>query len=157
MSSRAAKIRKKLNGTPDPLYNSPIGSVVSAISILTGHNTEDARQLFMKMKKLGNKLPCNTIRGICDFVYSQYGYEEYKPHAERLVLVTDNYGIRSPMVTFVTVGDEDSSTRIMPIDPSGFHEVNILSLAAQGRDWIEIEFIYDVDEVDNDESKGTGS
>lgn len=138
-------------GTPDPLYNSLIGSIVSTVSILTEHTTEDARKLFMKMRKLGKKLPCNTVRELCDYVYEQYGYKEIKPNAEGMILITDNTNVRTPMVTFVTVGTEENPIRIMPIDPQGFHEINILSLAVQGRDWAEIEYVYEVEDAETAE------
>lgn len=145
MSSRASKIRKRV-GRLDPLYNSSIGSVVATISILTGHSPEDARQLFMKMRKLGNKLPCKTIRDLCDYVYAQYGYAEERPYDYQIVLVWDSLGARSPMVTFIKDG------HLMPIDPKGFHEINTLSLAAQGRDWAVIEGVYDDTDDEDDES-----
>lgn len=129
-------------GTPDPLYNSLIGSIVSTVSILTGHTTDDARKLFLKMRKLGKKLPCNTVREICDYVYEQYGYKESKPFYYQIVLVWDSLGVRSPMVTFIP---ED---HLMPVDPRGFVEINILSLAVQGRDWAVIEGVYGEDEED---------
>ena len=151
MSSAVKKIRKRMAGKPDPLYNSLIGSIISTVSILTGHTTEDARKLFLKMRRLGDKLPCNTVRELCDYVYEQYGFkgDDVKPHAEMIILITDNTNVRTPMVTFVTIGgDEDHPIRIMPVDPKGFHEVNILSLAVQGRDWAEIEYVYEVDNAE---------
>lgn len=139
MSNVINRIKKKLKAS-DMLYNSPIGSCISTIAILTEHTEGEARLLFNKMRKLGSRLPCHTIREICDYIYAQWGYTDDKPFSDQIVLVWDEMGVRSPMVSFLNSGN------LMPIDPNGFHEINILSLAAQGRDWAKIEFVYEEDD-----------
>lgn len=142
MSNIVTRLKNKIKNRTDPLYNSPIGSIVSTIAILTGHTVGEARSLFNKMRLLGDRLPCHTTLEICDYVYEKFGHQD-KPYSSMIVLVYDDLGLRSPLVSFVKDG------MIMPIDPNGFVSVNILSLANQGRDYIGWEYVYGEDEFND--------
>lgn len=140
MSNIVTRLKNKIKNRTDPLYNSPIGSIISTIAILTEHSVGEARALFTKMRLLGDRLPCHTTLEICDYVYEKFGHKDDKPFSDLIVLVYDKLGTRSPLVSFMKDG------MIMPIDPQGFVCVNILSLANEGRDWVGVEYVYGEDE-----------
>lgn len=136
MSNIVNRIIKRAKRRPDPLYNSLIGSIITTVCILTKHSREDARVLFYQMLKNASNLPCNTPREITEYVYNELGHPDM-PYKEKIVLITDDTNVRSPMASFVV---ED---RLMPIRKAGFTEINLLTLAAQGRDWISIESMFE--------------
>lgn len=120
----------------DPLYNTLVGSAICTIAITTGKDKKEARKLFLYMKQHKNNLQLNTVEEIMDYIWGRMGSADKKIRSS-YVLVTDKYNIKQPMVTFVN--DEGN---IMPIDPEGFKTINILYLAQEGKDYIEVEFIY---------------
>lgn len=135
MSNRIRKIKKAI--PPDPLYTTTIGSITIAVSILTGTPEQKARQVYNNLKASAHSLP-NTIRGITDYVWDILGKDKPAWLKSLLVLVYDKNNARSPMVSIT-----DNAGHILPLRPEGFREVNILSLAAEGRDYIEVEYMYD--------------
>ena len=91
-----------------------------------------------------------TIGETVDYIWTIFGDDEFKRVRAFYVLITDKMGVRSPMVTFVN--EEES---LMPLRPEGFTDTNIISLAAEGRDWAEVEYLYDEDgeEIIEDEEE----
>lgn len=138
MSNKATRIKKVIK-KPDALYNSLIGSIVCTIGITTGRTVEECRKTFNMIKRNKQVLP-DTVIGIAEYVWTIFGNDELKPVRSKYVLVYDSLEVRQPMVTFV---NDDGN--IMPINPKGFNETNILSLAAEGREWARAEFLYGED------------
>lgn len=138
MSNKATRIKKVIK-KPDALYNSLIGSIVCTIGITTGRTVEECRKTFNMIKRNKQVLP-DTVIGIAEYVWTIFGNDELKPVRSKYVLVYDSLEVRQPMVTFV---NDDGN--IMPINPKGFNETNILSLAAEGRYWARAEFLYGED------------
>lgn len=139
MSSQANKIKKNIIKKPDPLYNSLIGSIVMTVGITTGRTERECKDLFKTLKK-NKQVLGNTVEDIVEYVWTVFGNDDLIKVRSNYVLVYDKLGVRSPMVTFVN--DEGN---LMPLRKDGFTETNILSLAAEGRDWAEAEFLYDED------------
>lgn len=121
------------------LYTTPIGTIVSTVGILDG-KTEKENLGYMKnlIKKQeeGAKLP-NTIIDIVNYVWDDYGKGDHSLRAN-IVLITDTDNIRSPMVTFI---NED---QLMPLSPEGL-AYGILGCALEGRDNVNIEYLYNED------------
>lgn len=136
MSNRASKIKRAL--PPDNLYNTTIGTTIAAIGILTQTPIQKQRQLLSKLRKDAKSLP-NTVEGIATLVWDALS-QPNSPKSLRkfLVLVYDKNDVRTPLITIT-----DSDGHILPLRRDGFKEVNILSLANEGRDYIEVEYIYD--------------
>ena len=139
MSNKASKIGKNVNKRIDPLYNSLFGSIIMTVGITTGKTVEECRKLFNDLKKHPNVLP-ETIGETVNYIWTIFGNDELKRVRAFYVLITDKLGVRSPMVAFVN--EEES---LMPLRQEGFIDTNILSLAAEGRDWAEVEYLYDED------------
>ena len=139
MSSKAKKIGKNVRKRIDPLYNSLFGSIIMTVGITTGRTVTECRKLFNDLKKNPKVLP-ETIAETVDYVWTIFGNDELKRVRAFYVLITDKLGVRSPMVSFVN--EEES---LMPLRPEGFVDTNIISLAAEGRDWAEVEYLYDED------------
>ena len=137
MSSRAKKIGKNVKKEIDLLYNSLFGSIILTVGITTGKTVDECRKLFNELKKHPNVLP-DTISGAVDYIWTIFGNDDLKRVRAFYVLITDKLSVRSPMVTFVN--EEES---LMPLRPEGFTDTNIISLAAEGRDYIECEYLYD--------------
>lgn len=149
MSNKASKIRKNVKKEIDLLYNSLFGSIILTVGITTGKTVDECRKLFNDLKKHPNVLP-DTISKAVDYIWTIFGDDEFKRVRAFYVLVTDKLGVRSPMVTFVN--EEES---LMPLRPEGFTDTNIISLAAEGRDWAEVEYLYseDGEEIIEDEEE----
>lgn len=148
MSNKVARIKKVIK-RPDPLYNSLIGSIVLTIGITTGKTEEECRKLFNKFKRNQKVLP-DTAIGIADYVWTIFGNDDLIKVRSNYVLVYDNLNVRQPMVTFIN-GDGN----LMPLRKDGFKETNILSLAAEGRDWAMCEFLYAEDGTTWQDEEGT--
>ena len=137
MSSKAKKIGKNVRKRIDPLYNSLFGSIIMTVGITTGKTAAECRKLFNDLKKHPNVLP-ETIGETVDYIWTIFGNDDLKRVRAFYVLITDKLGVRSPMVSFV-----DEEENLMPLRPEGFTDTNIISLAAEGRDWAEVEYLYD--------------
>lgn len=135
MSNKATRIKKVIK-KPDPLYNSLIGSIVMTVGITTGKTEQECKDLFKTLKK-NKKVLGNTVESIIKYVWTVFGNDDLIKVRANYVLIYDKLGVRQPMVTFVN-GDGN----LMPLRKDGFKETNILSLAAEGRDWAESEFLY---------------
>ena len=146
MSSKAKKIGKNVKKRIDPLYNSLFGSIIMTVGITTGRTSAECKKLFNDMKKSTKEMP-ETIGEIVNYVWSIFGNDELKRVRAFYVLITDKLGVRSPMVSFV-----DEEENLMPLRPEGFVDTNIISLAAEGRDWAEVEYLYDEngEEIEDD-------
>lgn len=138
MSNRVNKIKKSIK-KPDALYNSLIGSIVCTIGITTGKSEAECRKVFNMLKRNKQVLP-TTVEGIADYVWTIFGNNDLIKVRSSYVLITDNNNARTPMVTFV---NDDGN--VMPLRKEGFVDTNIISLAAEGRDYLTAEFIYDED------------
>lgn len=139
MSSAANKLKKIVKKRIDPLYNSLFGSIIMTVGITTGKTVEECRKLFNDLKKHPNVLP-ETIGETVDYIWTIFGNDDLKRVRAFYVLITDKLGVRSPMVSFV-----DEEETLMPLRPEGFTDTNIISLAAEGRDWAEVEYLYSED------------
>lgn len=137
MSSAANKLKKIVKKRIDPLYNSLFGSIIMTVGITTGKTVEECRKLFNDLKKHPNVLP-ETIGETVNYIWTIFGNDELKRVRAFYVLITDKLGVRSPMVSFV-----DEEETLMPLRPEGFTDTNIISLAAEGRDWADVEYLYD--------------
>ena len=146
MSSKAKKIVKNVKKRVDPLYNSLFGSIIMTVGITTGKTVAECRKLFNELKKNPKVVP-ETIGETVDYIWTIFGNDDLKRVRAFYVLITDKLGVRSPMVTFVN--EEES---LMPLRPEGFTDTNIISLAAEGRDWADVEYLYDEngDEIEDD-------
>lgn len=131
------------------LYTTPIGTIVSTVGILNG-KTEKENLNYMKklIKKQEEKAEFpNTIIDIVNYVWDDYGKGDHSLRADT-VLLTDTDNIRSPMVTFI---NED---QLMPLSPEGL-AYGILGCALEGRENVNIEYLYDEDgELDPDCNEG---
>ena len=107
------------------------------VGITTGKTAAECRKLFNDLKKHPNVLP-ETIGETVDYIWTIFGNDDLKRVRAFYVLITDKLGVRSPMVSFV-----DEEENLMPLRPEGFTDTNIISLAAEGRDWAEVEYLYD--------------
>ena len=136
MSSAANKLKKIVKKRVDPLYNSLFGSIIMTVGITTGKTADECRKLFNNLKKHPNVLP-QTIGETVDYIWTIFGNDDIKRVRAFYVLITDKLGVRSPMVSFV-----DEEENLMPLRPEGFTDTNIISLAAEGRDYIECEYLY---------------
>ncbi len=137
MSSKAKKIGKNVRKRIDPLYNSLFGSIIMTVGITTGKTVAECRKLFNELKKNPKVVP-ETIGETVDYIWTIFGNDDLKRVRAFYVLITDKLGVRSPMVSFV-----DEEENLMPLRPEGFTDTNIISLAAEGRDWVECEYLYD--------------
>ncbi len=137
MSNKSSKIRKNIKKRIDPLYNSLFGSIIMTVGITTGKTVAECRKLFNDLKKHLNVLP-ETIGETVDYIWTIFGNDDLKRVRAFYVLITDKLGVRSPMVSFVN--EEET---LMPLRPEGFTDTNIISLAAEGRDWADVEYLYD--------------
>lgn len=135
MSSKANKIEKRARKI-DELYNTTIGTIILTVGINAGKTESECRKMYRELKKNQKVLP-TTIEKITDYVWTVFGNEDYDRRAS-FVLLTDNKNVRTPLVTFV-----NPDGNIMPLNPKGFKDVNLITLAAEGRDWIDCEFIFD--------------
>jgi len=149
MSSKAKKIGKNVKKRIDPLYNSLFGSIIMTVGITTGKTVAECRKLFNELKKNPKVVP-ETIGETVDYIWTIFGNDDLKRVRAFYVLITDKLGVRSPMVSFVN--EEET---LMPLRPEGFTDTNIISLAAEGRDWAEVEYLYDEDgeEIIEDEEE----
>jgi len=138
MSNQVSKIKKNIK-KPDALFNSLIGSIVCTVGITTGRTVEECRKTFNMIRK-NKQVLGNTVSDIMDYVWTIFGNDDLVSVRSKYVLVYDSLEVRQPMVTFV---NDDGN--IMPINPKGFVETNILSLAAEGREWARAEFLYNDD------------
>ena len=136
MSNITKRIAKQVKRI-DPLYNSLFGSIILTVGITTGKTVEECRKLFNDLKKHPNVLP-ETIGETVNYIWTIFGNDELKRVRAFYVLITDKLGVRSPMVSFV-----DEEETLMPLRPEGFTDTNIISLAAEGRDWADVEYLYD--------------
>lgn len=148
MSNKATRIKKVIK-KPDPLYNSLIGSIVCTVGLTTGKTERQCRTLFNILRKNKQVLP-DTVIGIAEYVWTIFGNDDLVPVRSKYVLVFDSLEVRQPMVSFVN--DEGN---IMPLNPKGFTDTNILSLANEGRDYIDAEFLYNEDgsKIEDEEDK----
>jgi len=137
LSSKAKKIGKNVRKRIDPLYNSLFGSIIMTVGITTGKTVAECRKLFNELKKNPKVVP-ETIGETVDYIWTIFGNDDLKRVRAFYVLITDKLGVRSPMVSFV-----DEEENLMPLRPEGFTDTNIISLAAEGRDWVECEYLYD--------------
>lgn len=137
MSSKAKKIVKNVKKRIDPLFNSLFGSIIMTVGITTGKTVAECRKLFNELKNHPSVLP-QTIGETVDYIWTIFGNDDLKRVRAFYVLITDKLGVRSPMVSFV-----DEEENLMPLRPEGFTDTNIISLAAEGRDWAEVEYLYD--------------
>ena len=146
MSSKAKKIVKNVKKRIDPLYNSLFGSIIMTVGITTGKTAAECRKLFNELKKNPKVVP-ETIGETVDYIWTIFGNDDLKRVRAFYVLITDKLGVRSPMVSFV-----DEEENLMPLRPEGFTDTNIISLAAEGRDWADVEYLYDEngDEIEDD-------
>lgn len=141
MASKASKIGKTVRRRIDPLYNTLVGSIICTIGLTTGKKPSDCRRLFNDLN--GNKQALdnfNTIEKIMDYIWTIFGNDDVVYIRGKYILVYDKNNVRTPMVSFTN--DEGN---IMPIDPKGFTNINILSLAQEGRDWVGYEYLYNED------------
>jgi len=145
MSNKATRIKKVIK-KPDALYNSLIGSIILTVGITTGRTERQCRTLFNTLRK-NKQVLGNTVSDIMDYVWEIFGNDDLIKVRASYVLVYDSLGVRSPMVTFV-----DEAEHLMPLRKEGFKETNIISLAAEGRDWARAEYLYDLEgrQVDDD-------
>lgn len=120
----------------DPMYNTLVGSAICTIAITTGKDKKAARKLFFYMKKNIDKIAIKSVEDIMEYIWDKMGGLDKKIRSS-YVLVSDKYNIKQPMVTFV-----NDKGNIMPVDPEGFKDINILYLAQEGKDYIDVEFIY---------------
>jgi len=146
LSSKAKKIVKNVKKRIDPLYNSLFGSIIMTVGITTGKTVAECRKLFNELKKNPKVVP-ETIGETVDYIWTIFGNDDLKRVRAFYVLITDKLGVRSPMVSFV-----DEEENLMPLRPEGFTDTNIISLAAEGRDWADVEYLYDEngEEIEDD-------
>lgn len=121
------------------LYTTPIGTIVSTVGILNG-KTEKENVAYMKKlikeQEENVKFP-NTIIDIVNYVWEDYGKGNHSLRAD-MVLLTDTDNIRSPMISFI------NNEQIMPLSPEGL-AYGILGCALEGRENVNIEYLYDED------------
>lgn len=137
MSSKAKKIKDDITVERDELYNTTVGSIILTVGINTGRTEKECRDLYNTLKKNQKVLP-TTIEKIVEYVWTIFGNDSCYERRASFVLLSDKYNVRTPLVTFV-----NEEGNIMPLNPNGFKDVNLITLAAEGRDWIDCEFIFD--------------
>ena len=144
MSSKANKIKenveKKEQGEIALLYTTLLGTIIATVGLLNKVDQKEQLKYFKSCVEHKDLLP-NTVKGLCDYVWTSFGKVENIPLRANIVLLTDEENKRSPMVTFI-FNDE-----VMPLAPNGF-AVGLIGLAREGRPNVEAEYIYDEDGMD---------
>lgn len=137
MSNKVKRIAKRRQQTPEE-YRTLVGSIVTTVGIITGKSELQVRKTYNMLKKNKRAIP-NTVAEICDYVWSIFGDDDKIAERANMVLVYDKLNIRAPLVTLV-----NENGNIMPLSPDGTF-TGILMTAANGSDYVEVEFLYDED------------
>lgn len=141
MSSKAKKFEEAselMKKTEELMMKTTlIGTIIMSIGILNGRSKEDMKALFKSMRENSSILP-NTAEGLCEYVWRELGSDDNIKAKSSLVLITDKEEIRTPMVSFVI------NECLMPVDENGL-AWGVLGLAREGRDTVDIEYIYNED------------
>lgn len=136
MSSKARRLIKRKQ-IPEE-YRTLIGSIVTTVGIISGKSEIQVRKMYNMLKKNKQVIP-NTVAGICNYVWSIFGDDNKFAERSNMVLVYDTLNIRAPLVTIV-----NENGNIMPLSPDGTF-TGILMTAANGSDYVGVEFLYDKD------------
>lgn len=146
MSSRAKRLSKRKQ-VPEE-YRTLVGSIVTTIGIITGKSELQVRKTYNMLKKNKQVVP-DTVAEICDYVWSIFGDDSKIAARANMVLVYDTLNIRAPLVTLV-----NEEGNIMPLSPDGTF-TGILMTAANGSDYVGVEFLYNEDgtEIIEEENK----
>lgn len=114
------------------------GSIVTTIGILSGKTRKEIYEDFKDLKETLSTKKCDmSIEDLVEYVYGTYGKCNRVMLAD-LVLVTDDNGIYTPLVTFIR------DQVLMPLSPDGI-PLGAIGLAREGRDNISVEYIFDED------------
>lgn len=146
MSSRAKRLSKRKQ-VPEE-YRTLVGSIVTTIGIITGKSELQVRKTYNMLKKNKQVVP-DTVAEICDYVWSIFGDDSKIAARANMVLVYDTLNIRAPLVTLV-----NEEGNILPLSPNGDF-TGILMTAANGSDYVGVEFLYNEDgtEIIEEENK----
>lgn len=136
MSSKVKRLAKRQQ-TPEE-YRTLVGSIVTTVGIITGKSELQVRKTYNMLKKNKQVIP-STVAEICEYVWSIFGDDSKIAERANMVLVYDKLNIRAPLVTLV-----NENGNIMPLSPDGTF-TGILMTAANGSDYVGVEFLYNED------------
>lgn len=141
MSSTATRTRKKiLRNTEalDPMYNTPFGTLITSIGILTGIDRKDLQIFYRDCEKKPEELP-NTFKSMAEYIMDHFNVT--LPTGSNLALFTDDIG-RSPIVT-------PFYNQVLPLSPNGYLPFIVLCfLKDKGN--VDMELIFDDEEGTNE-------
>lgn len=120
-----------------PLYTTLMGSITTTFAILHEKDENWAWKAFKELEKADWSKQEWTVKSVVDYIWEEYeGNEDFK---QLLILLTDIDNIRSPLVTFAAV--EDNQVFAMPLHKDGI-AYGLIGLYNEGRDNVQCEFIY---------------
>ena len=116
-----------------------IGSIIMSTGILTETPYEEQVKLFHKYANDCKELP-TVIIDLVEYIWNvQNTKNKTNGLKANLVLISDKQNLRTPLVTIV-----DSNGCPMPLSRDGIG-YGVIGLAREGRDTVDVEFLYDED------------
>lgn len=142
MSSKSNKIAKTVENRERQIQfdaeHCLLGSILLTLGKLSG---QKEKQIYQDFSNIIDKLPQRenwNVRELCDWIINNF-YKIKEDYKQNLVLVYDNKGVMSPLVTIMTADNETGEdNKIWPVASSG--EMTGILLH---EDRLAVEKIYD--------------
>lgn len=134
------QIKKNAKIAREEIYYTTIGSIVLSFAIMYEKTEQEARKVYSNLKRRKKSLDGKSIIELSDLVYELYGKPNPIELRSWLALFWDKNNIRRPLVAPINPIDNT----ILPLKKNGEY-TGILVSAAEGKNYIEYEYLYNED------------